>query len=246
MKLGIVELLSSPSKDPAIGKKYLLTLASLALSFLLFPAVLLTGYIAETIKHASLGKKGLPSWDDGKKLGLQGAVCSLTGLYLLPGAIVIAISMLTAGTSSKTVLGASLLSTFISTGGLVLVYLGLCLATAGIHSYVHSGNFGDLFQLPNIVSKVKSEAASVGLLFGSLGIVTLVLSIANSFFGTLGGILSLGVTAFLLLSMGQAVGSIYGLPQSEVKALPKEEISLDKTEVEWMPADDTDNVWKPE
>lgn len=257
MKTDVVEIFQAPTQDPEFGKKYGITLAASAFAVLLVPVVLLVGYLARTIKHSSDEQPGLPQWDDPKSLALQGGACTLTGLYLLPAAIILAISVITAGSQgSGGFLGISILTAFISLGGLVLGFVGLAFASTGIHSYVHSGNFLDLFHLPTILKKTRAEMSNMGYLFGAIGTVTLLVSVFNGWLGWFGSIFSLLSSAFLSLVMAHGVGVIYGNPAtvdntataapqlpSEVAATAKDESVVEEA---WDPSSSGDeDGWNP-
>jgi Protein of unknown function (DUF4013) len=246
MNTDVTHILAAPAKDPGFARKYGLTVLASGLSFLLVPAVLLVGYLAQTVEHVSSGKKGLPDWQDPKALGSRGAICTLTGLYLLPAALILAISVMTSSSSSsRTFLGISLLSAFISLGGLVLGYVGLAFASAGVHSYVHSGAFTDLFNVPNIVNKLKAHLSEVGYLFGTVGIATLCLSVLNAYLGIIGSLVSLLASAFFALAMAYGVGAIYGVPTPEAPSLPPEGDSASESEGWECDLDGEDADWKP-
>lgn len=261
MKTDVINIFAATTQDPNFGKKYGLTLLASVLFFLLAPIILLIGYQAQIIEHVSSGKEDLPEWENPSALGTRGAVCVLTGLYLLPSAIILAISVMTASSrTGGTFFGISLLSAFIYLGGLVLGCVGLAVAATGIHSYVHSGVFTDLFNIPGIVNKLKSNLSEMGYLFGALGIAALGLSFLNAYLGILGSLISVGASAFFALALAYGVGVIYGAPAVEAPVVespvttpsavkspvdPPETDSAPKLG-EWEPdVDDEDSTWMP-
>lgn len=251
MNSDLVEIFSAPSKDPQFPKKYVITVVASALSFLLLPAVVLVGYFAETIKHASLGNKDLPEWKDFVALAVQGGASILTGLYLLPAAILFAISVVTAGSSGATVMGVSMLTAFISIGGLAIGFVGLAVAATAIHTYMHSDSFMDLFHLPNILRKIKEQAGPIGYLFGAVGLLTLGFSILSTWLGWFGSFVSLLTSAFLAIALAYGVGKIYGQPKTEPEPLPTAPESAAQLPVSsepvWDPSDEQEDsdVWMP-
>ena len=251
MKTDLIEILTAAPKDPEFSKKYVITVVVLALSFLLLPALLLVGYFAETIRHVSSGKKDLPEWKDFVALAVQGGASMLTGLYLLPSAILFAISVVTAGSSGATVFGISMLTAFISIGGLAIGFVGLAVSATAIHTYVHSDSFMDLFHLPNILKKMKEKAGDISYLFGAVGLLTLGISIVSAWLGWFGSFVSLLSSAFLSIALAYGVGQIYGLPKAEPEALPAAPASPAQlplsAEPVWDPSDEQgdSDVWMP-
>lgn len=249
MKHEMADLIMAPTDDRDFVRKYAIAVVVAVLSPLLLPAVVLLGFLAELISMRSFNKRNMPDWKNPKMLASRGLFCAPALIYLLPGAIVIAIGAI-ANTSggSSIFLGFSMLSVFIILGGLILTFLGTAVAFTAIHSYVHSQNFGDLFAIPHLITKLKDNAPDMTNVFGLGTLVTLVLSILNSYFGMLGGVVSLLGGTFLGLYLAGSTGTIFGRPDTSKVELPAD--SEDAVEPpkesfdEWVP-DSSDDTWNP-
>lgn len=252
MKHELADLIMAPTDDRDFVKKYAISVLAAVSSPLLVPAVIFLGFLAELISMRSFNKRNMPEWNDPKQLASRGLFCAPALIYLLPGAIVIAIGAI-AGSSGggSTFFGLSMLSIFIILGGLILSFLGNAVAFTAIHTYIHSKNFGDLFNIPTLIRKLKEHGAEMTNVFGLGTIVTLVLVVLNSYFGFLGAIVSLLGGTFLGLYLAGATGAIYGRPEtSTIEAVAELEESVEEKPQdsfdEWVPdSAGDDDTWNP-
>ena len=253
MKTDVIEILKAAPNDPEFPKKYLITVLTLALSFLVVPAAVLVGYLAETIKYVSSGKKDLPEWKDYVALAVQGGASMLTGLYLLPAAILFAIAVVTSRSGGAT--GISMLTTFIFISGLLIGFVGLAVSATAVHTYMHSDTLMDLFHFPNIAKKMKNEAGNIGYLFGAVGLMTLGIQFVSQWLSWAAYPVLVLTSAFLSIALAYGVGQIYGQPETEAEvkqeALPVGPESAAQlpvgAEPVWDPSDEQDDsdVWMP-
>lgn len=249
MKVDMIDALTAPKSDPEFGLKYGLTVLCTALSAVIVGAPLLVGYMGQTMKHAGAGKKGLPEWKNFGELAVQGAVCFLSGLYLLPAAVLMVVASLPLmmGGNSFFSLGA-MLHRFIMFGALILLLVGLAFSLTGMHSYLQSRQVSDLVNFGGLLAKIKAHTAELGALLTFTGVVVAALSIAVAFTGMLGGLLSLLGGAFLNLVLAWGVGNIYRLDNQEVPAESEAALLEGAPEevIEMSPAVENDeDIWRP-
>jgi hypothetical protein len=249
MKSDLIDAITSPKSDPEFGKKFAITVVCTLGSVMILPAVLLAGYLAQTMRNASSGKKGLPEWTNMAELAVQGGVSFLAGLYLLPGALLLAIGYLPSLKGGQGLFSMStMLSNFISFGALLVALAGLAFTVTGIHSYLFSRQIGDLFNIGKSLNKIKAHSTELGMLLALVGVVSAALSIINAFLGWPGAILSLLGGAFLNLVLASGTGNIYG----EVDGVPEpaEPAALAATTPDVMELGETsaisdEEAWKP-
>lgn len=252
MKRELTDLIKAPTEDKEFPKKFAITvLASLTSAFLV-PGIILLGFLAELIERKSQDKPGLPEWSNVKALGLRGAICVPTLIYLLPGTLVIAIGAIASSSGSRTIMGISLLSAFIDLGGLLLTFMGAALAFTAIHTYVHSKNFVDLFAVPQLIKKLTGQATEMAKLCGVGTFASLVFLLLGTYLGWAGYAASVLGGAFLGLSLAGAVGTLYGKPEessnavSVVSEAPKApEAEEEPSAEQWVPDSGHDDEWKP-
>jgi hypothetical protein len=250
MKSDLIDAITSPKSDPEFGRKFAITVACTAGAVVVLPAVVLAGYLAQTIKHATSGKKGLPEWTNFAELAVQGGVSFLAGLYLLPGALLLAIGYLPGIKGGQGFFSVStMLSNFISFGALLVALGGLAFTVTGIHSYLFSRQIGDIFNISKTTTKLRAHMTELGMLLAFVGVVAAGLSIVNALLGWPGAILSLLGGAFMNLVLAYGTGSVYGVegPAADeapaLEAAPDViEMSLPQTAEVVLPEEE---AWKP-
>lgn len=251
MKVDLIDALTSPKSDPDFGKKFAITVLCSLLSVFVIPAVLLVGYLGATIKHAGSGKKGLPEWGNLAELAVQGGVGFLACLYMLPGALLLAIGYLPRfmGGHGFFSMGA-MLSNFISFGALLVGLAGLAFTLTGYHSYLTSRQVGEVFNIGKSLEKIKAHGTEIGVLLTLAGAVAAGCSILSVLISWLGGLVSLLVGAFLNLVLAWGIGNIYKPSSSPELASPEPTALPSAPDVmEMTSADEAssleENVWKP-
>jgi hypothetical protein len=219
MKRDLIDALTSPQSDPEFGKKYGITVLLTAGAVVVLPAIPLVGYLAQTMKHASAGKKGLPEWKGLADLTVQGGICLLAALYLLPAALLFAIGYLPLMMGGKGLLSlGTILNRFISFGALVILLGGLAFTLTGVDGYLRSREVGEIFNLKSILAKLKSHANEISMLLATSGAVWATLMVVNVVFGDW-WLLSWGlivvtvlIGALMNLAVAYGTGSIYSTP----------------------------------
>ncbi len=255
MKADLIDAVSSPQSDPNFGKKYGIALACTVASCLIVPAIFLAGYLAQTVKHAGSGKKGLPEWKAPSELLVQGGICILACLYLLPGAILWAFAYLPLLNGGEGFFsGSALLSRFITFGAIVIGLAGLAFSLSGIHSYLSSGKISEIFNVSQLMKKIADHSTPLGMLLTLVGVVAAALSVASMIFGWLGVLLTLLVSPLLSLAVATGTGVIFESSQETppVEALvvtteapPLLEQAQDEISKTEEPTVDEEDVWKP-
>lgn len=198
--------------DAEFKKKYLIAAACGLGSFFVIPAFFFLGYLAQSMKRATLGRKGLPEWTNFPELGGLGVAGLLSMIYLLPSALLAALAVLPRlGTTSVTFFSASaLVSRFIDFGSFLAFGVGLAFTVCALHTYLTTQRFPDIFNFASLWGQVKTNKGRLGFLIGSAALaygVVLFLSWLLSWFGIL--ISTLGLT-FISLVVAYNSGAILG------------------------------------
>ena len=268
MKADLIDALASPKSDPDFGTKYGLAVLCTVGSCLVLPVILLVGYLAETLKHASAGKKGLPECKNMADLSIQGGICLLAALYLLPAALLSAIGILPLMMGGKGLFSLGMmLNRFISFGALVIALGGLAFTLTGMHTYLHSRQVGDLFNLKSILSKLKQHSNEIGMLLAMTGVVAAGILIAHvildGFLAWIAGLVSILVATYLNLVLFYGTGVIFGNPAAAAEPIPVVEVesagtpsslptavpaelpAADPVDATPPPAPSEEDTWKP-
>ena len=241
--------------DNDFRKKYAIAAACGLGSVIIAPGVLLLGYLAQTMKRASMGRKGLPEWTNFGELATLGGISLLSMLYLLPASLLVVLAMVP--NVQSFVSFSALISRFIYCGALLADRVGMAFTVAGIHAYLQSGRISEIFQVVSLQKRIltkKSHITSLTLIAATTAIATAVLNWAlPSWLGLPLGWLG---NTFAYLIVFYEAGSIFG-PTSEmpadsiatlegdsaVAALPE---TAEAVEIapEAEPVDD-ENTWRP-
>lgn len=209
--------------------KLLIAVLMSVLSFLIFPALILQGYLVKIIRHVMGGSwDDLPEWDDWSKLLKDGFYVTVAQIiYTLPFILLFIVGGLaTGGLGSLADAGSDLASIGVMGGASVLICLALVFAIAFLFltpailiQYALKDDFGALFRFGEVFAIIRNHTADILIVF----LVTLAAAIAISLIiGVLAIIPCLGwIAAFLIgLAVGPFVsfvtGHLYGQIASKV------------------------------
>ncbi len=182
MKADILDAITAPRADKEFGLKFGITAATLVGTVVVVPLFFFLGYFAQTIKHSEQGKKGLPEWQDWTGLAVKGGVTFLSGLYLLPGALLTALAVLpTLSGNAGLFSGQALLARFINFGGAIASLAGLAVALAAIYGYLQTGKVSSLFNVAEIAKRLKSNVTDVAVLLVFCAAVGAALAVCQYF-----------------------------------------------------------------
>lgn len=255
MKSPESQTLFACTDDNDFRKKYAIAAACGLGSVIIAPGVLLLGYLAKTMKRASMGRKGLPEWTNFSELAALGGVSLLSMLYLLPASLLVVLSMVP--NVQSFVSFSALISRFILCGALLAYMVGIAFTVAGIHAYLQSGRISEIFQVVSLQKKILSKKSHIT----SLTSIAAAAAIATAFLNWalpswLGFPLGLFGSTFAYLIVFYEAGSTFGptseMPAEEVAeladnsaaaALP-ETIEVIEIAPEAEPVDD-ENTWRP-
>lgn len=241
--------------DADFRRKYAITAACALGSVIIAPAILFLGYLTQTMKRATIGRKGLPEWTLAglQDMAMQGGVALLSLVYLLPSALLTAISVLPSLSGNNSFLSVSaLISRFISFGALLAFIVGLAFTVSALHLYLTKGKVSELFQVKSIYQKVMSNKAELGALIVVAAIAIAAISFVSwllSWFGIyVSFIASVIGQTFISLVVFYNSGRILGPtsmeePEALVEAEPQPALSSSSQTTEF-PSDD-DDAWIP-
>ena len=217
--------------DAEFKKKYLIAAACGLGSFFVVPAFFFLGYLAQTMKRATLGRKGLPEWSSFAELAGLGVAGLLSMVYLLPSALLTALSVLPVlGTTVGFFSASALISRFIYFGALLAYFVGLAFTVCALHTYLSTNRIAEIFNLASLLKKVKANKGELGFLIGVAAAAVVAVSFVNwllSWFGIL--ISALGLT-FISLVVAYNSGAILGPTiQAALPEFPSAEVVLEET-----------------
>ena len=224
--------------DRWIGKLGLGVLVSL-LSFLIFPAFLLTGYLVGITRNVMNGeKRPLPEWEDLGTLfkdGLSIMVASV--VYTLPFWLLICIAFAAtvgfgglgeATQISEDAVAAGILATYGLVGCLTLIFILALffLSPAIVIQYVREGDLAACFRFGEVLAIVRDNIGDILIAGLTPFAASFVLSLL---FGVLNIIPCLGTIAAILLSIAMGpdltavTGHLYGQIAGKIGGAPAEE-----------------------
>ncbi len=216
--------LFSYTDDGDFVKKFAIACVCAVGTVIVVPGLLFLGYLAQTMKRSTLGRKGLPEWTNFNELFSLGAVGLISLIYLLPAALLFALSVLpTLGGKASFFSVSALVSRFINFGAVLAFAVGLAFTVCALHTYLSSGKITDIFDFRSLAGKIRSKKADLGFLIGLAALGLVAISAMNwllpgflSFFGVLLGVVG---TPFIALMVAYGSGYILGkatpqLPQN--------------------------------
>lgn len=198
------------------------------------PGLLFLGYLVQAMRRATLGRRGLPEWTNYGELFSLGAVGMLSLVYLLPAALLVALSVLpTLGVKVGFFSVSALIARFILFGALFAFVVGLAYTVSALHSYLSTGKLADIFDFRALSGKIRSKKADLGFLVGLAAVGLVVIVFVNwllpDFLAFFGWILWVVASTFLALMVSYGAGYILGkttpqLPETAVVEPPAEAV----------------------
>ena len=223
----------SYTDDGDFAKKFAIACACAVGIIFVVPGLLFLGYLVQTMKRSTLGRKGLPEWTNFGELFSLGAVGLISLVYLLPAALLFALSVLpTLGATASFFSVSALVSRFINFGAILAFAVGLAFTVSALHTYLSSGKLTDIFDFRSLAGKIRSKKADLGFLIGLAAVGLVAISALNwllpgflSFFGVLLGVVG---TPFIALMVAYGSGYILGktTPQLPQTADPEAQDSM--------------------
>lgn len=220
-------------------------------SALIVPGILFLGYLTETMKRATIGRKGLPEWKNFGEMCMLGGVALLSLLYLLPAALLTALSVLPVlGGANSFFSVSAFISRFIYVGAIVAFVVGLAFTVCALHVYLKTGKILDIFQIGPLYQKIMENKSELGSLIGLAAAGVVVISFANWWLGWFGSILSFLGFTFISLMVASNSGIILGptvagaTPALEEANGPAAALPSDNDDFPFDD-DDDDDAWIP-
>lgn len=207
--------------DNDFRKKYAIAAACSLGSVFILPLVLLLGYLSETMKRAGLGRKGLPEWGNWGETVQLGGIALLSLLYLLPSALLTALSMLPDARSFFSF--TALISRFILCGSLLAFMVGLTFSIVALHAYLKSGRIGDLFQVAALHRTIMSNKSELGGLAMLATAAVAGVGALNWLLGWLGYPLGVLCSTLVALIVYYNAGRALGMTEAPSPDEPEEE-----------------------
>lgn len=206
--------------DADFRKKYAIAVACALGGVVIAPGLLLLGYLTQTMKRATMGRKGLPEWTGIMDLALLGGAALLAMVYLLPSALLIALSVLPVLSGKAGFFSVSaLISRFISFGAVLAYIVGLAFTVSGLHLYLQTNKISDIFQVAALAQKIRSKKSELLTLIGLAAVAVVAISALNWMLGALGSFISLLGFTFISLVVAYNSGRIFGPLGDKAEAL---------------------------
>ncbi len=207
--------------DADFRKKYAIAVACALGGVIIAPGILLLGYLTQTMKRATMGRKGLPEWSGIMDMALLGGVALLSLVYLLPSALLIALSVLPVLSGKAGFFSVSaLISRFIYFGAVLAYVVGLAFTVSGLHLYLQSNKVSDIFQVGALSSKIRAKKSELITLISLAAVAVVAISGVSWLLGALGSLISLLGFTFVSLVVAYNSGRIFGPIGEKAPALP--------------------------
>lgn len=214
MKPDETRTLLACTDDNDFKKKFAIATACALGGVVVIPGVLLLGYLTQTMKRAAMGRKGLPEWSNIAEMAPLGGVALLSLSYLLPAALLTALSMLPDARGFFSF--SALISRFILCGSLLAYGVGMAFSICAVHAYLKSGRISDIFQIGALQKTILSKKSELGTLVLLSTVAVVAVGALNWILGWLG--YPLGVVFSTLVALvvyynaGKALGPTEELP----------------------------------
>lgn len=240
--------------DAEFKKKYLIAAACGLGSFFVVPAFFFLGYLAQTMKRATLGRKGLPEWTSFAELAGLGVAGLLSMVYLLPSALLTALSVLPVlGTKVGFFSASALISRFIYFGALLAYFVGLAFTVCALHTYLSTNRVAEIFNFANLSRKVKANKGELGFLIGVAAAAVVAVSFVHWLLGWFGALIGVLGFTFISLVVAYNSGAILGPTiQAALSEFPATEAVAEESVPEVVEAepesakeDDGEDRWIP-